>query len=152
MGRFASCQPRERRRDAKRPLVPVQTLRPLRGELVFPSGEPKISQQQADLLVDPLNLRTLDDIPGALEQGGDAVVDGARVPISPQTFQPGLVEKHPGQVGLGIQIRGKDVPADLSEHPRQVIDEGRLAHASLVVEEGYGGHGLARTVTSTNAS
>ncbi len=145
-------QPRERSRDAECPLVPVQTFWPLRGELVFASGECEVAHQQPDLLADFFDLRRLDDIAGALEQGGDAVVDSARVPISPQTLQPRLVEEHRAQVSLGIEVRGDDTPTEFPQHPGQVIDERRFAHASLVVEEGNGRHGRLRTVTSTNAS
>ena len=51
-----------------------------------------------------------------------------------------------------IQVYGDDAPAELSQHPGQVIDERRLSHASLVVEEGDRRHGRLRTVTRTNAS
>ena len=60
-----------------------------------------------------------------------------------------LVEEHAGEVRLRVEVRGHHGHPEIGVHPGQVVDDGRLADALLVVEESDRGHRADLTVTST---
>jgi hypothetical protein len=73
------------------------------------------------------------------------------VAFRPELLKPIVLKKRSRQVCLRIKIRHQQPTPLITEHPCQVVNEGRLSDASLVVEEGDNGyaHGRLRTTDST---
>ena len=78
-------QPVERRRGAERPLSAAQAPRPLGGELVLPTREPKVVLQETDSPADRLDRRRVDDISGPRTGGPPR---RSRTPACPDRLRP----------------------------------------------------------------
>ncbi len=67
----------------------------------------------------------------------------------PKSIDPVILQKHAGQVRLGVQISRNDAMPAKREHPSQVVQQRSFSDASLVVEESHCLHGRFLTVTCT---
>jgi len=139
----------ERGRRAERRLVTIVASRPRIRELVFEGGERKVAHDQAETPFDARHMRHA-HVAQPADDRAQGTEDRVRVfAVGPQFLELPLVEEHAAEVRLRIEVDREHGLPLIREHVGQVVDEGRLADATLVVEEGNGLHGRLRIVTST---
>src|ERR671914_917715 len=79
-------------------------------------------------------------VAAAFEQRGHRSIDSPPWCSKPQLLDPPLIHERRRQVGLWVEIEHCHRSAELVQHPGDVVDERRLAHAANVVEERYNRH------------
>ncbi len=132
-------------------LVAAHAVGPCGGEFGFESSQTQVADQQAEVFKDYLYVRVV-DVTETAKNRGDRSQDTFRmISIGPQLLESVVAQEHGAQVCLRVEIRGDHRNTEVGVHPGEVVDQGRFADPSLVVEESDGFHGFLRMVASTLA-
>jgi hypothetical protein len=152
LGRQMDERP-ERRGHVEGPLVSAGgRLGPLLGQRLLELRERQVAGQQEEL-IGHLDQPRRPQFPLATAHRIDAVEHRvAEARLLPDVDQPVLVEEDGRQVALWVVVDDHDPTLHPLDHVRQIEREGRLAHATLVVEEHHRLHVRPRTITRVNPS
>lgn len=113
----------------------VEGVAPRRAELLLGAGQAEIAGDEVEAGVDVHDMG-VDDVALHFEQRRQRPVDGLASVGLPQRLDGIIGEERRRQVGLRVEVDDEDAGTELTEHPRHVIGERRLADPTLVVEEG----------------
>jgi hypothetical protein len=124
--------------------------RPRDAQILLGPGQQQVPRDEPEVRRDLLDVRGHDGT-GTAEQWFQGTVDSSAVRIGPQLLHFLIAEEGRGQVRLRVQVHCDNADAYLLKHPGEVVYEGGLSDAALVVEERHhrGRHDLRPTIAAT---